>query len=126
MRWYSEKVGFGTVFVMPGPDGEPALAHLRWRKYADLLLVPDSESDSEGVKGTGVSLSFLVEDLSVDEMAERMVGHGVGLAEGLVTRPWNTREIVVMDPDGYRLVFFEPVDVGRDFDEVMESVTDSG
>ncbi len=124
--WYAEQVGFGTVFVMPGADGEPVLAHLRWRKYADVLLVPDAGSDGEGVKGMGVSLSFLVRDLSVDAMAERLVGLGVELEEGPVTRPWNTREIVVMDPDGYRLVFFEAVDVGRDFGDVMGSVRDRG
>ena len=51
--WYSEKLGFGTVFVLPGPEDWPVLAHLRWRKYADVLLVPDSGSDSERVKGGG-------------------------------------------------------------------------
>ena len=121
--WYSEVVGFGTVFVLPGADGGPVLAHLRWRKYADVLLVPDAgAADSEGVKGAGVSLSFLVGDVSVDAMAERLAGRGVALEEGPVTRPWNTREIVVVDPDGYRLVFFEAVDVGRSFDDVMGSV----
>ncbi len=120
--WYAETVGFGMVFVMPGPDGEPVLAHLRWRKYADVLLVPDSGSDSEDAKGVGVSLSFLVGDVSVDAMAERLVERGVELAEGPVTRAWNTREIVVVDPDGYRLVFFEPVDVTRTFEDVMGSV----
>ena len=126
VRWYAEQVGFGTVFVMPGADGEPVLAHLRWRKYADVLLVPDSGSDGERLKGAGVTLSFLVGDLSVDAMAERLVGLGVELDEGPVTRAWNTREIVVVDPDGYRLVFFEAVDVGRDFGDVMGSVRDRG
>ena len=121
--WYSEGLGFGTVFVLQEADGEPVLAHLRWRKYADLLLVPDEGgSDSEREKGIGVSLSFLVGDSSVDAMAERLVGRGVELDEGPVTRAWNTREIVVMDPDGYRLVFFEPVDVERSFEEVMGDV----
>ena len=118
--WYSEVLGFGTVFVLPGSDGEPVLGHLRWRTYADLLLVPDEGgSDSSGRKGVGVSLSFLVGDVSVDAMAEQLTGLGVELEEGPVTRPWNTREIVVADPDGYRLVFFEPVDVEKSFEEVM-------
>ena len=123
--WYAEQVGFGTVFVMPGADGEPVLAHLRWRKYADVLLVPDAAGvDSSDQRGVGVSLSFLVGDVSVDALAERLEASGVAVAEGPVTRPWNTREIVVVDPDGYRLVFFEAVDVGRSFDDVMASVTD--
>ena len=121
--WYAEQVGFGTVFVMPGADGEPVLGHLRWRKYADVLLVPDAAGvDSSDRKGVGVSLSFLVGDSSVDAMAERLVGLGVELEEGPVTRAWNTREIVVVDPDGYRLVFFEAVDVERSFEDVMTDV----
>lgn len=124
-RWYSEVLGFGTVFVLPGADGEPVLAHLRWRKYADVLLVPDG-SDSSDRKGVGVSLSFLATDSSVDAMAERLAGRGVALDEGPVTRAWNTREIVVADPDGYRLVFFEAVDVGRSFEDVIGSVRGGG
>ena len=116
--WYSEVLGFGTVFVLPGADGAPVLGHLRWRKYADVLMVPEG-AESTGRKGVGVSLSFLVGDVGVDAMAERLAGRGVELDEGPVTRPWNTREIVVMDPDGYRLVFFEAVDVGRAFEEVV-------
>ena len=126
MEWYSQAVGFGTVFVLAGADGAPVLGHLRWRKYADLLLVPDEGgSDSERVKGVGVSLSFLVGDLSVDAMAERLAGRGVELDEGPVTRAWNTREIVVVDPDGYRLVFLEAVDVERSFEDVMGDVGSS-
>ena len=125
VAWYSDVLGFRTVFVLPGVDGDPVLAHLRWRKYADVLLVPDGAHSSER-KGAGVSLSFLVGDLSVDALAERLMGLGMELDEGPVTRPWNTREILVVDPDGYRLVFFEAVDVGRDFDGVMESLSEGG
>ena len=119
--WYSEILEFGTVFVLPGSDGDPVLAHLRLRKYADVLLVPQA-ADSSHRKGVGVSLSFLVGESGVDAMAERLMRLGVELDEGPVTRPWNTREIVVVDPDGYRLVFFEPVDVERSFEEVMGDV----
>lgn len=123
VEWYSEVVGFGTVFVLPGADVRPVLAHLRWRKYADVLLVPDEGgSDSQRVKGAGVSLSFLVGESGVDALAERLVGLEVELDEGPVTRPWNTREIVVVDPDGYRLVFFEAMDVERSFEDVMGDV----
>lgn len=119
--WYWEVLGFGTVFVLPGADGAPVLAHLRLQKYADVLLVPN-EADSPDRKGVGVSLSFLVGESGVDAMAERLMGLGVELDEGPVTRAWNTREIVVVDPDGYRLVFFEAVDVERSFEDVMTDV----
>ena len=61
--WYTEKVGFARVFAIPGTGGEVALEHLRWSKYADLLLVPETNAPyPTQAKGTGISLSFLVQD----------------------------------------------------------------
>ena len=109
------------MFSLPAPGGI-AMAHLRWRKYADLLLVPDPRPpDTERPKGAGIALSFLVDTVSVDEMAANLEAGGVELAERPMTRPWNVREIVVRDPDGFSLVFFEPVDTSRSFEDVMES-----
>ena len=61
----------------------------------------------------------------MDELAANLADQGVEVAEGPVNRPWNTRDIVVHDPDGYRLVFFEPVDITRSFEDVMGDVSDS-
>ena len=45
-RWYQDVLGFQLVFEMPGPSGAPVLIHLRWAKYADLLLVSDTSQTS--------------------------------------------------------------------------------
>ena len=58
-------------------------------------------------------------------MAADFADRGVEIAEGPVNRPLNTREIVVHDPDGYTLVFFEPVDISKSFEDVMGNVADS-
>ncbi|MCY4652752.1 MAG: VOC family protein [Dehalococcoidia bacterium] len=122
--WYTDKAGFSLVFSMPGPGDTASLAHLRWRKYADLLLVPGTNSAyATHAKGAGVTLCFLVETETVDDMVARLAESGVELEEGPVERPWNTREIVVLDPDGYRLIFFEPIDVSRTFEDVIESAS---
>ena len=124
--WYTNKMGFMSVFTLPAPDGGVAMAHLRWRKYADLLLVPDSGPlDIERPKGVGIALSFLVYTTPVDEMAANLATNGVEVGEGPVTRPWNVREIVVRDPDGFTLVFLEPVDITRNFEGVMGIAPDS-
>ncbi|MDE2970051.1 MAG: VOC family protein [Chloroflexota bacterium] len=118
--WYSEKVGFATVFSLPGPDGETVMAHLRWRKHADLLLAPEAGPTQAGrAKGAGVALSFLADAMPIDDLAAELAGRGVEIAEGPVSRPWNVRDFVVLDPDWYRLVFFAPVDTSRDFEDVM-------
>ena len=114
MEWYADTLGFALVFAMPGTDGETVLAHLRWRKYADLLLVPDARGPQAArPKGLGVALSFLAGANERRRHVRRPCGEGVELTDGPVNRPWNTREIVVTDPDGYRLIFFEPVDLTR-------------
>ena len=119
--WYTEKVGFARVFAIPGTGGEAALEHLRWSKYADLLLAPEADAPYPAqAKCTGISLSFLAQRETIDEMAARLEGNGVEVAEGPIDRPWNTREIVVVDPDGFRLVFFEPSDTTRTFEDVIE------
>lgn len=120
--WYTDKVGFARVFAIPGAGGEAALEHLRWSKYADLLLVPDANAPyPTQAKGAGISLSFLVQTETIDDMAARLQRNGVEIEEGPIDRPWNTRDIVVLDPDGYRLTFFEPIDTTRTFEDVIES-----
>jgi len=41
-RWYQEVLGFEHIFTIPGPPG-PLLVHLRWTRYADLLLRRQSD-----------------------------------------------------------------------------------
>lgn len=121
-RWYTEVLGFTTIFTMPGPGGIPSLVHLRWIKYADLLLFPERESSQvPEAKGIGVALNFSVED--VDQLAERARRHNARIVEGPVDRPWNIRELVILDPDGYRLVFNGRIQTGnlRSFAEIIES-----
>lgn len=115
--WYCN-LGFLSVFTMPGPGGLPSLVHLRWAKYADLLLFPDRDGSMTGLrKGTGVALNYLTEDLeAVARRARKAAAHVV---EGPVQRPWNVREMVLLDPDGYRLVFNEPqMESARTLDDI--------
>ena len=122
--WYTDKVGFKLVFSMSGPHGAVALAHLRWSKYADLLLVPESNAPCPAqAKGAGITLSFLTQSETINEMASRLEANDVEIDEGPVDRPWNTRDIVVLDPDGYRLILFEPIDTSRTLEEVIERTT---
>lgn len=123
-RWYQDMLGFRLVFEMPGPDGKPVLIHLRWAKYADLLLVEDS-GQSSMPRGVGVSLNFAMAGKSVDDLATGILSKGGAVADGPVDRPWNAREITVFDPDGYRLVFTQPIDKRKSMDEVMDSVQGS-
>ena len=105
-RWYQDALGFAHVFTMPGPGGAPGLAHLRWAKYADVLLRGGSQL--EGRKGLGITLNFALLGGSIealDALAERARRHGVAFVQEPGDRPWNARDFTVADPDGFALTF---------------------
>ena len=117
--WYSERLGFAIVFQIPGQGDAAILVHLRWAKYADLLLVPGSETETQ--KGVGVTLNFSMGDRSIDDFAESLKSNDVSF-EGPVNQPWNARELTVTDPDGFRLTFTQPVNMDLSIDEVTSSI----
>ena len=94
--------------------------HLRWVKYADLLL--GARPVEPGKRGLGVTLSFsaYLARRTVDEIAAQAEAHGARLAVPPTDMPWNARECTIEDPDGYRVTFSEPINIGRNFDEVIE------
>ncbi len=100
-RFY-EALGFKRVHA------EPPFLHLRWENQAEVYLVAvPSAVAMEGRRGVGVLLGFRIGATSLNEVAERARAHGAGI-EGPTVQPWFTREIIVTDPDGYRLNFIEP------------------
>ena len=113
--WYGA-LGFGEVYALPGPDG-PSLSHLRWARYADLLLRP-APRPSDAPMGRGVTLTFAVTDGTVDAVAERARQHGAEIVAEPEDTPWNTRECTVADPDGFRLTFTQGPLKPLSFDEV--------
>jgi lactoylglutathione lyase len=112
-EWYQNALGFETVFAMDG------IAHLRYRKYGDILLLPSSEVIDPECQGRGVSISFNVKDETIAELTDRARKAGVTIERGPTETPYNTREIIITDPDGYQLVFSESVDITRNFEEVI-------
>ena len=124
-NFYQNTLGFKHIFTMPGPDGKPSLVHLRWVKYADLLITRSRDGKQlTGPKGMGVSLNFnMLEhfDGNMDTFAIYAREHGANVT-GPIDQPWNVREVTVLDPDGYMLVFSMPINLNLSFDEVIERV----
>ena len=129
-KFYQEALGFKHIFTMPGPGGKPALVHLRWLKYADLLLSPPRDDmEIPEPRGTGVSLSFqMLErfDGSVDALVEQAKTKGANIVSGPIDQSWNVREVTILDLDGYRLVFTTPININLSFDEMLEKTTGNG
>jgi len=127
-KFYQEALGFKHIFTMPGPGGTPALVHLRWVKYADLLIaLPRDGKELPEPKGVGVSLNFNLLDGfegNIDAFAEHAREKGANVT-GPIDQPWNVREVTILDPDGYRLVFTVPINIGLSFDKMLEKVVNS-
>jgi uncharacterized glyoxalase superfamily protein PhnB len=125
-EWYQKVLGFQHVFTIPGPQGRPLLVHLRWAKYADLLLRQES-APVAGAKGLGISLSFLLPDGGVDALAERARQHGAKILSEPKDQPWNARDFSVADPEGFHLTFTQgPVKPGLGMDEVVRRASRAG
>ncbi len=129
-RFYQEALGFKHIFTMPGPGGKPALVHLRWLKYADLLIsLPRDGVKIPEPRGAGVSLSFQMFDNfegKVDVLAEQAKINGANIVSGPIDQPWNVREVTILDPDGYRLVFTAPININLSMETTLERVVNSG
>jgi uncharacterized glyoxalase superfamily protein PhnB len=120
--FYQNALGFKHIFTMPSPDGQPNLVHLRWTKYADLLIAPPRDGkELPEPRGVGVSLNFnMFEHLNgdMDVFAKRARENGANVI-GPIDQPWNVREVTVWDPDGYELIFMVPINLDLSFDEVV-------
>ncbi len=115
--WYQSTLGFADVFTMMGPGDKPILAHLRWCKWADVLL-SQARTPIDPPRGRGITLNFMT--LDVDALAERARAAGATILEGPQDRPWNARDVTIADPDGYRLNFTGPAKERVSFDEIVQ------
>ena len=124
-KFYQNALGFKHIFTMPGPDGQPSLVHLRWTKYADLLITKSRDGkELPEPRGVGISLNFnMFEHFNGDmnAFAKHARENGANVL-GPIDQPWNVREVTVLDPDGYKLIFTMPINLNLSFDEVVRRV----
>ena len=115
INWYKSVLNFESVFELRGENGEIVMAHIRGKKYQDIMLVAD-RNDKQG-NGKGVVLNFSVDD--VDIFSEPGIRANAEIIEGPINRPWNARELVMRDCDGYLITLSMGIDKEKAFDDVM-------
>ncbi len=93
--------GFVTLATIPGPDGVPALVHLRREKYQDILMV-----QGRAVRGT-VSASFSAGNIDLADVAQRVRSAG-GEMTGPFDTPWFTTDVRITDGDGNTVTLTAP------------------
>jgi uncharacterized glyoxalase superfamily protein PhnB len=101
IAWYQAALGFSAMFVAPGPDGHPMLAHLRRAKYQDLLLVPGAAATGERIR---ISLRADGDPAELTARARAAAPCGASAIEGPLDTPWNTTDVRITDPGGHKLV----------------------
>jgi len=134
--WYQDVLGFRHVATIPGPGGKPYLVHLRWVKYADLLLVAERApvNDPKGIACTLCFSMFARGEDSVDPLADKARSAGATIVAGPADMPWNAREVTIADPDGFRLNFTAPLRTatgdlkasGESFQQVVDRLSRGG
>src|SRR5690242_11635910 len=99
---FYEALGFSCV------NRDAVFVHLRWARYADVFLVATPNGARlPGPRGLGVLLCYYAGDVPLETIASRANTRGVSV-DGPRDQPWFTRELVITDPEGYRLAFIEP------------------
>lgn len=103
-KWFKEVLGFSSVYERENTEGEPILIHLRKGMNQDLLLAPDPDGFAVNRKerGLGMTLTFIVED-DIDDLAGDVWSNGGEIVSGPAEEPWNVRDVVIKDPNGYRI-----------------------
>jgi hypothetical protein len=107
---FYQAAGFVSLATIPGPDGTPAVVHLRRMKYQDLLLVP-GESLVPGEPGSGsATVSFAAggQDLAELASALRATAPQRARIQGPADTPWFTTDLTIDDPDGNRVIITAP------------------
>jgi catechol 2,3-dioxygenase-like lactoylglutathione lyase family enzyme len=103
-----------------GHDGVLNGVHVRLGKYQDFNLVRAREVIHG--PGSGVKIYLLKDIPDIDAYAGELKAKGVNIIEGPVDRPWNLREIIISDPDGYRFVFSQVINTQMKFEEVVRQM----
>ncbi len=125
--WY-ETLGFEVIYSMP------VMSHVRYRKYADIMLVAERDEDEdESWSETRTPRKHRPADAGSPRTSPSRTSpsttwqagprrNGIEVAVPPHETNWNTRETTIHDPDGYELVFSERAETDADFEDVMGSV----
>jgi uncharacterized glyoxalase superfamily protein PhnB len=100
---FYEKLGFNTIQAKEAVRikfGDYRFAFMEGSKDPD---VPDPE-----INGNGVFSYFEVEDMK--RFIRNAKKRGVNIKNKPIKQPWGKKELTVVDPDGYKLVFFEVIE----------------
>lgn len=106
-QWYTEALGFRSVYSLPAIDGTQLMNHIRLGQYQDLMLVSQS-SDSPISHCSGLVINFSY-SRDLKALADQAGATGATVT-GPIPTTYNAYEVTVIDPHGYQLIFSQILD----------------
>jgi len=90
-------------------EADNATAYLNWFWINFVAITEEQKPEFQAEanaekKGSGIFINISVED--VDEFYSGVIAKGLKPSSEPRDWPWGSREFVLRDPDGYKLVFF--------------------
>jgi hypothetical protein len=121
---FYQAVGFVSLATIPGPDGSPAVVHLRRMTYQDILLTPGEPERGRGSGTATVSFAAGGQDLAQLADALRAAAVQGARVEGPTDTPWFTSDLTIDDPDGNRVILTAPreAELGRAREWARETI----
>jgi uncharacterized glyoxalase superfamily protein PhnB len=109
MKYYSSVLGFRKHFVY----GDPPVYAGMTRDDMLLYMTLDEEMVAK-LREAGLHHDVFMWVENVDEVYREHLSSGAKIVEVISDRPWDARQYVVEDPNGYRLKIAEPLDEDDD------------
>jgi uncharacterized glyoxalase superfamily protein PhnB len=101
LAWYRDVLGF-TVGERWESNGVLQGVELSSGPVMFMIGQDDWKKGRDRVKGVGVRL-YCTTDQDIDRLASRIKTQGGTLTQEPKDQPWNTRDLAIDDPDGYKI-----------------------
>ncbi|MGO8948733.1 MAG: GNAT family N-acetyltransferase [Ktedonobacterales bacterium] len=100
-EYYQRKLGFILEWMFGEPPNVGMVAHREWSRSGARIQLRRGRPISSRRR----MLIVIEVGSDIDALYERYVDQGVEIRTPIVTRPWESREFVITDMNGYRLCF---------------------
>ncbi len=104
VEYYTTVLGFCQHFIYGDP---PVYAGVE--RDGVLLYITLDKQMASALKNSGLHPDVFLWVQDVDKVFEDHKKRGAKIFEGISDRPWDARQYVIEDPNGYRLKIAEPI-----------------
>ncbi len=108
LDYYTQVLGFSEHFTY----GEPPV-YAGVKRDCMLLYISHDDKLAATLKSSGLHPDIFLWVQDVDDVFEEHKVRGAKIVEEISDRPWDARQYVIEDPNGYHLKIAEPIDVVR-------------